>query len=131
MPQEQNDIFNNPSLKVYPHQGVTPFPMFSPHQRMFLNQHSVGMNMSGSTCHPMFRPIRPVLPTIVHPQPHFEKDTAHSPQDVPNQPIFTSMPESNQVSTTTTPTSTVPDVEVNAVSFNEVLNIFSLFSNGF
>ena len=80
--------------------------------------------MSGSSCHPTFWPTCPVLPTIVHPQPHFEKDTAHSPQDVPNQPIFTSTPESDQVSTTTTPTSTVPDVEVNAVSFNEVLKYF-------
>ena len=119
MPQEQHDIFNNPSLEVYPHQGVTPFPMVSPHQRMFLNQHSVRMNMNCSSFCPMFRPTHPVLPTIVHPQPHFETNTAHSPQDVPNQPIFTSMPESDQVLTTTTPTSTVH--EVNAVSFNEVL----------
>ena len=79
------------------------------------------MNMSASSWCPMFRPTNPVLPTIVHPQLHFEKDTAHSPQDVPNQPIFTSMPESYQVSATTTPTSTVHDIEVNAVSFNEVL----------
>ena len=118
-PQEQHDIFNNCSLEVYPHQGVTPFPMVSPHQRMFLNQHSIRMNMNCSSFHPMFQPTHPVLPTIVHPQPHFETDTAHSPPDVPNQPIFTSTPESDQVSTTTTPTSTVH--EVNAVSFNEVL----------
>ena len=127
MPQEQHDIFNNPSLEVYPHhQGVTSFPIFSPHQRMFLNQHSVRMNMSSSSCCPTFQPTRPVIPTIVHlhPQLHFEKDSAHSPQDVPNQPIFTSTPESNPVSTMTTPTSTVPDVEVNVVSFNEVLTYF-------
>ena len=79
------------------------------------------MNMTGSSFHPMFWPTCPVLPTIVHPQLHFEKDTAHSPQDVPNQPIFTSIPQSDQVSTTTTPTSTVHDIEVNVVSFNEVL----------
>ena len=67
----------------------------------------------------MFQPTCPVLPKIVHPQPHFETDTAHSPPDVPNQPIFTSTPESDQESTTTTPTSTVHEVHV--VSFNEVL----------